>query len=49
VTTIIDFVAYCDGRLDLIEIAENIGVPAEQCHLAAEKLLGAGVVERMRS
>jgi aminopeptidase-like protein len=47
VTTMIDFLAHCDGRLDLIEIAERIGVPAEQCHQAAEKLLGAGVIERM--
>ncbi|MCL2123291.1 MAG: DUF4910 domain-containing protein [Desulfovibrionaceae bacterium] len=48
VTTIIDFLAHCDGRLDLIDIAERIGVPAEQCRLTAEKLLGAGVIERMR-
>jgi len=47
VTTLIDFLAYCDGRLDLMDIAERIGVPAEECRQAAEKLLGAGVIERM--
>ena len=45
VTTIIDFLAHCDGRLDLLGIAEKIGVPAEECHLVAEKLLGAGVID----
>jgi aminopeptidase-like protein len=49
VTRIIDFLAHCDGRLDLIDIAERIGAPAEQCWLAAEKLLGAGVIERVRA
>jgi aminopeptidase-like protein len=49
VTTTIDFLAHCDGRLDLIDIAERIGVPAEECRQAAEKLLGARVIERMQA
>ena len=48
VANTIDFLAYCDGRLDLIDIAEHISVPAERCCLVAEKLLEAGVIERIR-
>jgi aminopeptidase-like protein len=47
VTTLIDFHAYCDGRLDLLDIAEKIGASVEECRQAAEKLLGAGVIERL--
>ena len=47
VTAIIDFLAYCDGKLDLIGIAEKIAVPADQCLHVAEQALYAGVVERM--
>ncbi len=47
VEAIIDFLAYCDGKADLIEIAEKIRIPAEQCLATAEKVLRAGVVERL--
>lgn len=47
VDTLIDFLAYCDGAADLLDIAEKIGVPAEQCLPAAERAFRAGVVERV--
>ena len=47
VTTLIDFLAYCDGNLDLLGIAEAIGTPAEECLEVARRALNAGVVERL--
>lgn len=45
VTIAIDFIAHCDGTLDLLQIAERIGVPADRCTSVAKRLADAGVLE----
>ncbi|KPK52577.1 MAG: aminopeptidase [Thiotrichales bacterium SG8_50] len=42
----INLLAYCDGTLDLIGIAETIGAPAWQLVEIADRLLDANVIER---
>ena len=40
-----DFLAYCDGDHDLIDIAEAIGVPARDTVDLAERFLAADLIE----
>jgi len=42
----INFLAYCDGSLDLIEIAETINTPAWRLFEIADRLLDAKLIER---
>ncbi len=44
VNIIIDFLAYADGTLDLVEIADRIGVPADECIPVVRELAAAGVL-----
>ena len=44
VRTMMNFLAYADGRHDLLAIADRIGADAVQCAEIAEKMLDAGVV-----
>lgn len=45
VTTMMDFIAYADGKNDLFEISEIIGVPVWEIVPIAEKLAAAELVE----
>ncbi len=45
--TMMDFIAFCDGRHDLIAIAETIGAPAWDLVPLAEKLADEGLIERV--
>lgn len=40
-----NLLAYCDGKHDLIDIAEKIHVPIEECYLIVDKLLEHGLLE----
>lgn len=44
VRIIIDFLAHADGTLDLLEIADCIGVPADECIPVVRDLVAAGVL-----
>lgn len=44
VDNIVDFLAYCDGQLDLVDIAKRINVPAERCIPIVQKLVKKGVL-----
>jgi aminopeptidase-like protein len=44
VRTMMNFIAYCDGKNDLFGISEIIGVPVSKLIPLAEKLEGAGVI-----
>ena len=39
-----DLLAYSDGELDLLEIAERIQVPVDALFSLVEKLVGVGVL-----
>jgi len=39
-----NFIAYCDGNNDLIDISNIIGAPASKCIEFATKLLNAGLI-----
>jgi aminopeptidase-like protein len=41
---ILDFIAYADGRNDLIDISNIIRVPASELYNLAEKLKKAGLI-----
>lgn len=41
----IDFLAYCDGRRDLLEVARRMGTPAWLCVPMARKLEESGLLE----
>lgn len=45
VDIIINFLAYCDGKSDLLDIAQRIGVPAWRCLPQVRKLVEAGLLE----
>ncbi|OGX27155.1 MAG: aminopeptidase [Omnitrophica WOR_2 bacterium RIFCSPHIGHO2_02_FULL_48_11] len=45
VRNMMDFIAYADGKLDLIDISEKINVPVQELSLIAEKLRRAQLVE----
>ena len=45
VDIIINFLAYCDGATDLLDIAETIGVPAERCLPIVRRLVDNGLLE----
>jgi aminopeptidase-like protein len=47
VRTMMNILAYADGKHDLIAIAERINVPAETCVPILETLHGEGLVERL--
>jgi aminopeptidase-like protein len=47
VRNMMNFLVYADGRNDLIAISDIIKVPAEELANIAEKLIDAGVVERL--
>jgi aminopeptidase-like protein len=42
-----NILAYADGKIDLIALAEKIGEPAEDCIPIIEKLLQQGLLERV--
>ena len=42
-----NFIAYCDGRRSVLEIAEIIGESALDCHVVADILCQAGVLRRV--
>lgn len=44
VDNIIDFLAYCDGQLDLVDIAKRLNIPAERCIPIVQKLVEKGVL-----
>lgn len=44
VDIIINFLVYCDGQYDLLDIAQIIKVPAERCIPIAQKLVEKGVL-----
>lgn len=44
VDIIINFLVYCDGQHDLLDIAKLIGVPAERCIPIVQKLVEKGVL-----
>jgi aminopeptidase-like protein len=46
VRTMMNFIAYCDGRNDLFGISEIIGTPVSELPPIARKLLDAGVIEQ---
>lgn len=45
VTSMVDFIAYADGRNDLIDISNIIGVPVKQIYPIAEKLAKAEFIK----
>lgn len=45
VRVMMDLLAYADGSLDLIGLAERIGAPAQDCAVIARKLSEAGLLE----
>ena len=45
VDIIINFLAHCDGKSDLLDIARRIGVPAWRCLPQVRKLVEAGLLE----
>lgn len=45
VDIIINFLAYCDGDTDLLDIAETINVPAERCLSIVRRLVDNGLLE----
>jgi aminopeptidase-like protein len=47
VRTMMNILAYADGKRDLIAVAEKIGAPAEDCIPIVEKLLQQGLLERL--
>lgn len=42
-----NFLAHCDGRTDLIDIAQRIGVSASQCREIAQLFFEHGLIEEM--
>ena len=44
VTAMVDFIAYADGKNDLFDISEIIGVPVRELARIAEKLAANGLV-----
>ncbi len=48
VDMIIDFLIYCDGENDLLQIADIIGAPAEECLRVARKLMENGLLKIKR-
>lgn len=48
VRTMMNILAYADGELDLISLADRIGVPAETCLPIIECLVREGLLERVR-
>ena len=47
VWTMINFIAYCDGQHDLIDIAEKINVPISELYEVAYKLTKAGLLVKV--
>lgn len=45
VELMIDFLAYCDGRNDLLEVARRLGVSAQLCFPVARTLVETGLLE----
>lgn len=48
VTAMVDFIAYADGRNDLIAISDIIGVPVRELLPVAEKLTDAGLLREVK-
>jgi aminopeptidase-like protein len=49
VRTMMNILAYADGELDLIDIAETIGVSVEECYPIVERLLDARVLDLVQT
>jgi aminopeptidase-like protein len=47
VRTMMNLLAYADGRHDLLAIAERIGAPLDDCAAIAGRLVDAGVLKRL--
>ena len=45
VTSMVNFIAYADGKNDLIDISNIIGVPMKQIYPIAEKLAKAELIK----
>jgi aminopeptidase-like protein len=48
IRTMINILAYADGELDLISLADRIGVPAETCIPIIERLLREDLLEKVQ-
>ena len=44
IRTMMNLIAYCDGRHDLIDIADKINVPVGELYEVADKLVNAGLL-----
>ena len=47
VRTMMDLIAYADGRNDLLAISERIGAPLAELYPVVAKLAAAGLLERL--
>lgn len=48
VEIIINLLAYCDGKNDVLDLANRVGVPAWRCLPQIHKLVEAGLLERVK-
>jgi aminopeptidase-like protein len=49
VRTMMNILAYADGEFDLIDIAETIGVPVEECYPIVERLVDARLLDLVQT